>query len=278
MPVLVDVPATLANLGSGYDTLGAAVDLWNTFRIHPNRTGPEDLVVRTARRAGERFGAPCPSFRVEQEERVPRSRGMGSSATARVAGLLAWRALTGEAPPEADQLAFLAEEEGHPDNVWPAFLGGLVACGPVARRQPLHPSVTVAVVSPDFEVSTPAARAALPSRIEHVDAVANLQRVALLLTGLRDGDVEALQHGVDDRLHQPHRVHLLGPVEEAFAEARRLGGAPFVSGSGSTLAAFVVGDGAESVAEALAGPYRREQHEVVACVLRFGVDGARVRG
>ncbi|MCB9669026.1 MAG: GatB/YqeY domain-containing protein [Alphaproteobacteria bacterium] len=239
--LVIDVPATLANLGAGYDTLGLAVGLHNRFTIRAGVWGEDDLVAHTARRAGERFGTPCPPFTVEQEERVPRSRGLGSSATARVAGLLAWRELTGAAVDEQAELAFLAAEECHPDNVWPARLGGLVVCGALARRAPVHPSVRVAVVSPAFEVSTPEARAALPSAVPHADAVANLGALALLLVGLRDGDPDALAAGVVDRLHQPYRAHLLGPVDAAFANARELGAAPFVSGSGSTLAAFVTG-------------------------------------
>lgn len=274
---ILDVPATLANLGAGYDTLGAAVGLHNTFHVEPGCWGAADLVVETARRAGERFGEDCPPFRITQEERVPRSRGLGSSATARVAGLLAWRTLTDRRPPLSEQLDFLAGEEGHPDNVWPALLGGLVVCGAIPRRLPIHESVTVAVVSPTFEVPTTEARAALPASVPHADAVANLRSLALLIFGLQEGDADALRHGVSDRLHQPYRSSLLGPVEEAFDGARALGAAPFVSGSGSSIAAFVVGQDAEAVAQAMAIPYARAGIGVGARVLPFSFDGAKVR-
>lgn len=273
----VTVPGTLANLGSGYDTLGLAVDRCNTFVVRPGPSTTPDLVARTAHRAGERFGAPCPSFEVEQHERIPRSRGMGSSATARVAGVLAWRTLTGCAVDERDLLRFLADEEGHPDNVWPALLGGLVVCGPVARRLPVDPRVAIARVSPGFPVETAAARALLPPTVAHPAAVANVSAVALLVAGLASADREALSHGVQDTLHQPWRASLLGPVDEAFAAARALGAAPFVSGSGSTLAAFVVDGRTQAVAEALAGPYREAGHEVQVAVESVRTAGATVR-
>lgn len=272
----IHVPATLANLGSGYDTLGLAIDVVNTFTIREGRTSEHDLVHHTATAAAKRFGGEVPPFRVEQIEEIPRARGMGSSATARVAGLLAWKALTGRDLDEASALAFLAEAEGHPDNVWPAWLGGLVVCGPVARRLDPVATLQIAVASPSFEVSTQAARAVLPKTVPHADAVANVQAIGLLLAGLLTGDAEALRHGVRDRLHQPARAPLLGPVDAAFEAAAALGAAPFVSGSGSTLAAFVLDGRGEAVARALAAPYRAQGTTVAARVVHVRTAGATI--
>jgi homoserine kinase len=262
----VEVPGTLSNLGAGYDALGLAVDVTNAFSIveGPAAPGDSDLVIATATAAAARFGGSVPAFHVVQEERVPRSRGLGSSATARVAGLLAWSTLAGRSLAEIDEdelLAFLAEAEGHPDNAWPALLGGLVICAGMAKRLTVHPDWRVAAIHPAVEVSTPRARAALPATVAHADAVANVRGTALLVAGLVDGDLEAVQRGVADRLHQAWRAPLIsadGDVGRAFEAARGLGGAPFISGSGSTLAAFVHRTGAapEAVAEALAGPFR----------------------
>ncbi len=275
MPV-VSVPATLANLGPGFDTLGMAVDLRNVFVIRPGHWGEEDLVLHTARRAAARFGAPLPPFSVEQDERIPRARGLGSSATARVAGLLAWRTLTESAPAPEEELAFLAEEEGHPDNVWPALLGGLVLCGERARRGAVHPSLRVALVAPGLEVPTRAAREALPAAVPLRDAVTNLAALAALLQGLRDGDLEALREGVRDRLHQPYRAPLLGPFRDAFARARAVGGAPFVSGSGSAIAAFCTAATARVTVDALGAAYREAGMQVRGWVLEPAREGARV--
>lgn len=255
MEVHIEVPATLSNLGSGYDVLGLAIGVANRFVVTEGSSASpgSELVVRTAQRAAARFGGTLPSIGVRQEEHVPRSRGMGSSATARVAGLLAYQHLVGPVDP-ADALGFLAEEEGHPDNVAPALLGGLVVCGAVPVRLPIAP-VRIALCVPDREVSTPLARKALPVQVDHADAVTTLAALGQLLAGLTQGDFAAIARGVHDRLHQPYRAPLIGPVDEAFAAARAAGGAPFISGSGSTLAAFVQDD-ALAVAEALAAPLR----------------------
>jgi homoserine kinase len=272
-PLTVDVPATLSNLGPGYDTLGLAVDLTNTFHLEPaegwwaegQRTDPDEhLTLATARRAAERFGGQLRGLAVRQEERVPRARGLGSSATARVAGLWAALRLGGARAPVDEQIAFLSEEEGHPDNVAPALLGGLVAVRTVGGRPHALslgcPSLSVALCVPDREVSTPLARERLPRQVAHGDAVANLGSLAFLLAGLLRDDPEALALGLDDRLHQPYRAPLIGPVDESLAAAREAGAiGAFVSGSGSTLAAFVAPDGpVQAVAEALARPFRGE--------------------
>ncbi len=262
----VEVPGTLSNLGAGYDALGLAVDVANTFSIvgGPGPRGGSGLVIATAAAAAGRFGGALPTFHVVQDEQVPRSRGLGSSATARVAGLLAWSLLTDRALDSVERpelLSFLAESEGHPDNAWPALLGGLVICAGMAKRLEVHADWTVAAIHPDVRVSTPQARAALPATVAHADAVANLRGTALLVSGLLDGDLEAVQRGVTDTLHQAWRAPLIGAdgeVERAFSGASALGAAPFVSGSGSTLAAFVHRSAeatAEEVSEALAQPF-----------------------
>ena len=278
MSLRIEVPATLANLGSGYDALGLAVSLSNRFEVElgPPDAAP-DLVALTALAASRSFGGQLPGFRVRQDERVPRSRGMGSSATARVAGLLVYQSLCEVEVDLADQLRFLAEQEGHPDNAWPALLGGLVLCGGTAKRLTIHPSWTIAICNPMRQVSTPQARRALPEKILHADAVANLRAVSMLVAGLLDGDVEAVRAGVLDRLHQPYRAPLIGPVDACFAAARQLGAAPFISGSGSTLAAFVPqGVEALGVARAMAAPLEAGGGVVVVRALRPRTMGATV--
>ncbi|MEZ4317420.1 MAG: homoserine kinase [Myxococcota bacterium] len=256
MRLRIEVPATLANLGSGYDALGLAVTLTNTFVVTVGSEGVPDLVTHTAHDAARRFGGELPPFAVAQDERIPRSRGMGSSATARVAGLLTYTAICDMALHPDEQLAFLADAEGHPDNVWPALLGGLVLCGARAKRVEVGAGWSIAVINPVREVSTPAARKALPAQVPHADAVANVRAATLLVAGLIDGDAAAVRAGVEDRLHQRWRAPLIGPVDEAFAAAAALGAAPFISGSGSTLAAFVPDGGdAQAVAEAMAAPF-----------------------
>lgn len=276
MPVHIEVPATLSNLGAGYDVLGLAIDVVNRFVVDEGfEPSPgSELVVSTARRAAERFGGSVPPLVVSQQEQVPRSRGMGSSATARVAGLLAYEHFVGPVPRD-QALAFLTEQEGHPDNVAPALLGGLVVCGGQPVPLPIAP-IRVALCVPDREVSTPVAREALPEQVLHADAVATLGALGQLLVGLTQGDFAAVRRGVHDRLHQPYRAPLIGPVEACFAAARAAGGAPFISGSGSTLAAFVTRD-ALSVAEAMAAPLRALGIACATSEVRVREQGATAR-
>lgn len=271
--MVVSVPGTLSNLGPGYDALGLAVSLTNRFTFRFDAPGfsaegvpvdPDDhLTLATARRAAQAFGVELPSLHVRQEEQVPRARGLGSSATARVAGLLAATSPRATPVPVEEQLAFLCEEEGHPDNVVPALLGGLCVVGFEGRRLRhlrLAPpkGLVVALCVPDLEVSTPEARRILPATVSHHDAAFTAGRMAFLMAGLLGGHHEALAIGVQDRLHQDHRAPLIGPVDQAFEAARAAGAlASFVSGSGSTLASFVPDGGpVQAVAEAMCGPFR----------------------
>jgi homoserine kinase len=289
----VVVPGTLSNLGAGFDVVGLAVGLHNTVRLTPLPLGqwradgrevaPSDhLVLATALAAGEAFGVPLPhGLAVEQVEQVPRARGLGSSAIARVAGLLGWAQLTGAAPPLVDLLAFLVEAERHPDNVLPAMLGGCVfSTGerPLAWRRLVPPArLRVALAIPAVQVSTERARGVLPASYARADLVFNTRRLAFLLDGLRTGDPESLALGSGDRVHQPYRAPLIGPVDEALAAARAAGAASaFISGSGSTLAALIVDDAVsgQAVADALAAPFRVAGIEVQAVEVPVETRGA----
>lgn len=296
MAFTVRVPGSLSNLGPGFDLLGLAVGVHNRFVVTPlgageavrtDRGPAEDhLLVRTLRAAEARFGRRVGvGFHVEGRDGVPWSRGLGSSATARVAGLRAWQALSGADLDDADAVAFLTAEEGHPDNVVAAWTGGCTLAveaggGVVVRRIPLPADLRVALAIPEVEVSTEAARAVLPDTVPLSDAVFTAGRLALLLEGLRTGDRDLLALGQRDRLHQDRRAALIGPVDPALEGARAAGAAAaFVSGSGSTLAALVVGDvDADRVAAALAAPFAAAG---VACAPRVVApdrDGVVVEG
>jgi len=270
------VPASLSNLGPGFDVLGLAVSLYNRFDVEG--VGPAGafraqgavvdpathLVLRTLQRAERVFGVrvPC-GVSLTQVDRVPRSRGLGSSATARVAGVLAYVHLTGLRPPMEDLLDFLAREEGHPDNVVAAMLGGITAGTRTdARFETLRfeapAGLRVALAIPEVEVSTDEARAALPDDYSREDAVFNGNRLAFLMYGLTQGDPRAMGIGQQDRLHHPYRAPLIGPVDPAIVRARQAGAAAaFISGSGSTMAALVLDPSvdADAVAESLAAPF-----------------------
>jgi len=269
----ITVPATLSNLGPGYDTLGLAVSILNRFRferatdwrVDGETVDPDaQLTLATARRAARAFGVDLPGLSVVQDERVPRSRGLGSSATARVAGLTAALGMAGREIPLSDRLAFLTEEEGHPDNVVPAVVGGLalvdVTGGRISHLRLPPPKLVVALCVPDREVSTAEARRILPETVSRDDAVFNLRRLGFLLVGLIQGLDDAVELGVDDRLHQPWRGPLIGPSGEALQGAKQAGAlGAFISGSGSTLAALCTSDEvAEAAARAMEAPFRAE--------------------
>lgn len=270
------VPASLSNLGPGFDVLGLAVSLYNrfeiegtsspgTYRFEGRPIDPEEhLLLRTLRNAERAFGCELAvGVNLEQLDRVPRSRGLGSSATARVAGALAWVHLSRVRPPMDELLDFLAQEEGHPDNVVAAMLGGVTAGTRTSDRfETLRfeapAALRIALAIPSIEVSTDEARRALPDAYGRGDAVFNGNRLAFLMFGLTQGDARSLRIGQEDRLHHPYRAPLIGPVDDAIGAACAAGAASaFISGSGSTLAALVLDEAcdAHEVASALAAPF-----------------------
>jgi homoserine kinase len=176
MSLTVVVPATLANLGPGFDVLGMAVDVINSFRFERLDEGRFEaegrevdpkghLCFSTALAASARFGGEVPGLALWQEEQIPRCRGMGSSATACVAGFLAWCWLNDRYPSTEEALDFVAAQEGHPDNAVAAMLGGLTIAGQAASglkvvrgRWPAR--LRIALCSPEIEISTADARVA----------------------------------------------------------------------------------------------------------------------
>jgi homoserine kinase len=283
MSLTVVVPATLANLGPGFDVLGMAVDVVNSFRFERRDDGRfeaegrevdpnKHLCFATALAAQERFGGEVAGLALWQEEQIPRCRGMGSSATACVAGFLAWCWLNERYPPTEEALEFVADQEGHPDNAVAAMLGGLTIAGRGASGLKVVPGrwparLRVALCSPEREISTAAARASLRTSLPLEDAVYTGSRLGLLLGGLFTDDEEAIAAGLSDRLHEPSRAPLIGPVEEAIREAVAAGATGgFISGSGSTLAAFVLDEKIDplEVAKAMCAPFERDGIQAVA--------------
>lgn len=276
MTLSVVVPASLSNLGAGFDVVGVALSLSNQFLFLPRQgRGPlteggvaldpeTHAVAGTLLAAEAAFGAPLPvGLELRQTERVPRSRGLGSSSTARVAGYIAWCHHAQRRPPLDEALDFLSGLEGHPDNVAAALLGGVtLAVGGrpfVWRRLEPLAGMRVVVCVPEVQVSTNAARAVLPAAYPRAEMVYNMRRLAMLMVGLQTGDVEALRLGTEDTVHTPYRKGLIGPVDEVIAAALAAGAATaFISGSGSTLAALVLDEAVSAleVGRAMEAPLR----------------------
>lgn len=268
--VRVSVPASVANLGPGFDALGLALDLFNVVEVEPggddlrveivgearDLAREDNLVLRAMEHGFALAGSALPPLRLRLTNRIPVGCGLGSSAAAIVAGLVAANALLGDPWPPEKLLALATELEGHPDNVAPALWGGLVvSCGGgdgVRWVRLEAPSELQAVlVIPELRVPTREARRVLPGSVPFQDAVFNVGRAALLVAALSSRRYDLLREAMRDRLHQPYRAPLVPGLEEALGAAERAGAlGAALSGAGPGLLAFVVGD-CRRVAEAV---------------------------
>jgi homoserine kinase len=237
---LVRVPASSANLGPGFDVLAAALSLHvevevvetGSFGVRTNLRIARDrrnLAVRGFERLHD-----ASDFEFRIKSNVPLSGGLGTSAAAYVAGLMAADSIF---ELDADVLALASELEGHPDNAAAALMGGFVVCADgEPERFPVPPGLECALVVPREPVRTKLARAALPAEVTMADAVFNVGRASLLVLGLARGDLSLIARGLEDRLHQPHRAHLYPRSAELVAEAAKLGAlGATISGAGPTV-------------------------------------------
>jgi homoserine kinase len=255
---LVRVPASSANLGPGFDTFACAIALHLELEVQEGGRFDvqTDLAIARDRRnlavrGFARLADPDHfTFRISSE--IPLSGGLGSSAAAYVAGLLAADHLF---ELDADVLALASELEGHPDNVAAALNGGFVvmADGRATRLDP-PAGLEAVVVVPHAGVRTKAARAALPAQVPIADAVFNTAHGALLALGLARGDWDLLARGLDDRLHQPHREHLFPRSMELLRRAPSLGAlGATISGAGPSVLVWCHYEATAGVIEALRG-------------------------
>ncbi|HLA06248.1 MAG TPA: homoserine kinase [Anaerolineales bacterium] len=259
MIITIKVPATSANLGPGFDSLGLALDLWNEttftpaneFSVQVNGEGADrlssgrnNLILRTAQRLAERSGKPLLPFHAECINLIPLSSGMGSSSAAILTGLLAGNALLDSPLSQEDILNLASEMEGHPDNVASALLGGLVVATVnegrvIAHQVPIGADFHITIVLPDFYLPTKQARAALPKKVLIRDAVYNISRAVLITEAFRGGDLSLLGEAMSDKLHQPYRLPLIPGAQSTMDAAREAGAsAVALSGAGPGLIAF----------------------------------------
>ena len=242
----INVPATTANLGPGFDSFGIALNIFNQVTIKKS-TSPTDLPL-IAQEAGEAFFKATHQnyfpFSITINGDVPRSRGLGSSVTIRLGVLMGLNQMTGNPLSSSMLYDLCVSLEGHPDNTAAALLGGFT----IARKDhaPLHYSVSpelfFVLLIPNFEISTNAARQLLPLTIATGDAAANAADAAVIATAFATQNYDLLRGAFHDRLHQPFRTPLIPFLPEVLAAAEKsgaLGG--WLSGSGSTIAAIVLG-------------------------------------
>jgi homoserine kinase len=304
--VTVTVPATTANLGPGFDCLGAALMLDNEFtfsRLEAGElaiavTGTEaarvstdgnNLVYQAVVKLYQHLEQTPPPVKIEIRLGVPLARGLGSSATAIVGGLVGANSLAGEPLNQSQLMALAIAMEGHPDNVVPALLGGCRLAATNVEKFPgtslpgweicdipWHDDVVPVVAIPDFELSTAQARQVLPLDYSRADAIFNTAHLGLLLRGLETGKRDWLQAALQDRIHQPYRQALI-PGYEAVRAAAIASGAygMVISGAGPTLLALADPNTADDVATAMQLAWQQEGIKAEARSVRLDRQGAK---
>jgi homoserine kinase len=301
--VEVRVPATSANLGPGFDTLGLALSVYDTLvatelpagelEIEVTGSGAADiprdasnLIVRTVAHVYADVGRPLPGLRIVADNGVPHGRGLGSSGAAVVAGILIAKGLlAGEVELGDTELLRLATEiEGHPDNVAPALFGGLTIAwmgerGPQHKKLLVHRGVSPLVLVPAYTMSTSQARSLQPPHVSTADAVFNVSRSALLIAALTQSP-ELLLDATADRLHQDYRAGAMPETQRLVQSLRAAGFAAVVSGAGPSVLVLADGPGSRLDAVELADRVTDTPWEslLLAVDVRGGTVGDRAEG
>lgn len=256
--IKVKVPATSANLGSGFDSLGIALTMYNTIYIEEYDgidiaslddveipTDETNMVYSAAKRIYEIMDKQFLGLRIRQKNDIPMARGLGSSSACLVGGLLGANAILGNPLKREELINLSAAIEGHPDNTTPALLGGLVTCavdkGKVySVSVPVDKHVKFVALIPPETLKTSHARSVLPQTVSRDNAVFNLSRSALMTASLFSGSLDNLKIATDDMLHQPFRMGLINGAETAFRVAFETGAyGVYISGAGSTVMAII---------------------------------------
>jgi homoserine kinase len=250
--VTVRVPATTANLGPGFDAFGCALSLYTDVTFEETDcgleitgcdeayTGPDNMAYTSFCAVLASMSEEVKGVKIHIESQIPICRGLGSSAALLVAGAIGANVLRGNRLSTQGLLNITNAMEGHPDNLAPAFYGGLTASMvdnglPVTVNFPLHPDWEILALVPDFTLATPKARAALPKQLPREDAVYNIAHGAMVLKALELGDEKLLRNAMQDRLHQPYRKNMIADYEKLEALVRTMGAAFCLSGAGPTL-------------------------------------------
>lgn len=278
MKVKYRVPATSANLGPGFDSLGLAIELFNYLEMEEIEQGlrititgegagelptnKSNLVFRAAMAVFKKANKYPSGLRIIQHNEIPLSRGLGSSSAAIVGGVLAANHLIGNPLSIVELLEIATKLEGHPDNVAPAFFGGFVAsclAENSVKYITAHPDneFQIVLAIPDFQLKTKASRSCLPKEVPLKDVVFNISRVACLVGALMKSEFHHLSWATEDRLHQQYRSSLIPGLQEVIQAAKRAGAiASVLSGAGPTMLALSEKD-PENVGEAMRLAFKR---------------------
>lgn len=289
--VKISIPATSGNLGPGFDTFGMAFNLYNYVSMEEATSGlnitvqgegaesisrgEDNLVFQAAHKVFQKVNFFPKGLKISLENNIPVARGLGSSASIIVGGMVAANQISGEKLSKNEILQMAVEMEGHPDNVAPALLGGVVVSVSDDKQvdyvKIAPPDELYAVVAvPNFELSTKIARAALPNEVSLSDAVFNVGRASLMIAALIKKDLFLFGKMMEDRLHQPYRNTLVPGMEEVFSAAKSAGALSVaLSGAGPTLIAFTIGKN-QDVAEAMSKTFA--EHEISCEIMNLNPD------
>lgn len=251
------VPATSANLGPGFDSLGIALNLYNEFTFKETISGVEinnskdrsvnekNLVYSSLIRTFEYLGYKEKGIKIEINSDVPSSRGLGSSATCILGGIMGANELLDASLSKEEILNLGTKIEGHPDNIAPGLFGGLITS--IMEKDKIYynninveKGIKFVAMIPDFKLSTADARSVLPSRIKYKDAVDNVSRVSLLISSLSNGRFDLLKYALKDNLHQPYRGKLIPGFDKIVDMSYELGAlGTYLSGAGPTIMSII---------------------------------------
>lgn len=250
--VTIRVPATTANLGPGFDAFGCALSLYTDVTFEETEsgleitgcdeayTGPDNMAYASYCAVLASLNEEVKGIKIHIDAHIPVCRGLGSSAALLVAGAMGANVLRGNKLSVQGLLNITNAMEGHPDNLAPAFYGGLTASMvdnglPVTVNFPLHPDWEFLALVPDFDLPTPLARSVLPSQVSRADAIYNIAHGAMVLKALELGNEKLLRNAMQDRLHQNYRKSLIADYEKIESLVRTTGAAFCLSGGGPTL-------------------------------------------
>lgn len=260
--VTIRVPATTANLGPGFDAFGCALSLYTDVTFEETDcgleitgcdeefTGPDNLAYTAYCAVLNTMCEEIRGVKIHIDAHIPICRGLGSSAALLVAGAMGANVLRGNKLSTQGLLNITNAMEGHPDNLAPAFFGGLTASMvdgglPVCVSFPLHPDWEFLALVPEFNLSTSLARSVLPQQISRADAIYNIAHGALVLKALELGDEKLLRSAMQDRLHQDYRKSLIPDFDKIQALVRTTGAGFCLSGAGPTLLCITRNPGLE---------------------------------
>jgi len=310
MKITVKVPATSANIGPGFDTMGIAFPLYNTITIeetvmpgsgviielvsdynYKDKTLLEQvpcdntsIVYKAIEMLYNSIGQTPAELKITINTKIPLTRGLGSSSSVIVGALIGANELLGRPADEAALLSIATEIEGHPDNVAPAILGGVVFSSlqqdgsVVYRKLPWPKDWKFTACVPDFELSTSIARSVLPKEVPLEDAIFNTQRFGMFINALYTADAKLMKLALDDKLHQPYRMNLIPGLDEIINSVKYeddvLG--CVISGAGSTILLITTNSGNEKAKNIVQSIWN--EHNIKVDLYDFDIDneGAKI--